>query len=100
MIQHVVFFTFKEEALNMNKEELKVEAKKQLEDLVGKINEIEKLIVGINYNTSLFAFDMSLYTEFATEESLEAYQLHPEHVKVKDFMNKVVMQRAVVDAVI
>ncbi len=98
MVEHIVFFTFKEEALGMTREELKVESKKQLEDLVGKISEIKKLSVGINYNPSPFAFDLSLYTVFETKEDLEKYQIHEEHVKVKDFFAKVVEARAVVDS--
>lgn len=100
MVQHIVFFTFKEEALNMNREELKVEAKKRLEALVDTIPFIQKLTVGINYNPAPAAYDISLYTEFDTDEDLQNYQVHPEHVKVKDFMVEVVADRAVVDAIV
>ena len=100
MIQHIVFFTFKEEAMGMNREELKVEAKKRLEALVDTIPIIKKLTVGLNYNQSNFAYDISLYTEFDSKEALDKYQVDPYHVEVKDFMVEVVAERAVVDAVI
>lgn len=98
MVEHIVFFTFKEEALGMKREEIKVEAKKQLEDLVGKISVIKKLSVGINFNPSPFSFDLSLYTLFDNKDALEEYQVHPDHVLVKDFFGKVVEKRAVVDS--
>lgn len=100
MIQHIVFFTFKEEAMGMKRDEIKVEAKKRLEALVDTIPVIKKMTVGINYNQSSFAYDISLYTEFESKEDLDKYQVDPYHVEVKDFMGEVVAERAVVDAVI
>jgi len=98
MIQHIVFFTFKEEALGMTREELKVEAKKRLEALRETIPYIRKLIVGIDYSNTQNSFDISLYTEFDTNKDLENYQVDPYHVEVKEFMVEVLEKRAVVDA--
>jgi Stress responsive A/B Barrel Domain len=38
-----------------------------------------------------------LYSEFNTEQDLELYQKHPEHVKVAEFIAKARERRAVVD---
>lgn len=100
MIQHILFFTFKEEAMGMKREELIVEAKKRLEALEETVSCIKKMVVGVNFNPSQFSYDISLYTEFETKEDLQIYQDDKDHIKVKEFMGEVVAKRAVVDAVI
>lgn len=100
MISHIVFFNFKEEALGKNRKELVKLGKEVLEKLEKEIPELKKIKVGINFLESSASFDLSLYTEFETEKDLEIYQVHPEHVKVKELFSQIVENRAVVDAVI
>ena len=71
--------------------------KSQLEALKQKIKEIRSIEVGINTNDSQDAYDIVLYSEFNSIEDLKAYQEHPAHVKVGDFVNKVRLERKVVD---
>ncbi|MGB3729565.1 MAG: Dabb family protein [Thermodesulfobacteriota bacterium] len=40
---------------------------------------------------------MVLYSEFDDQEGLNAYQNHPEHVKIVDFVGEIRTDRAVVD---
>ena len=91
MILHLVFFNFKEEnkEANMNK------LKRDLEAL--EMDEIMKLEVGINYNDSERAWDLSLITEFKDHKDLEAYQEFPPHVEIKKFAKEVCTATAVVD---
>ncbi len=74
--------------------------KEKLENLQKMISEIEMIEVGININQSDAAFDVTLYSEFRDEEALVSYQKHPEHVKVADFVGKIVNERAVVDYIV
>jgi len=53
--------------------------------------------VGTNSLASPAAYDVVLYSEFASFEGLNAYQIHPEHEKCKDFIGKIACDRAVVD---
>jgi len=81
-------FGSKEEVLNL--------AKEKIEGLRNKISEIVYLEVGINYNYEN-AYDLVLYSEFKKDEDLKAYAVHPEHLKVVDFMKEIVVSRASVD---
>ncbi|HYX07697.1 MAG TPA: Dabb family protein, partial [Bacteroidales bacterium] len=65
-----------------------------LEDKVPQIREYE---VGKNMSASASSFDLVLVSGFESEEDLEAYRRHPEHVKVLDFIGKVKDMLAVVD---
>jgi len=40
---------------------------------------------------------MSLYSKFNTKEDLKAYAIHPEHLKVVEFIKSVALESKVVD---
>ena len=66
--------------------------------LVGLEDSIESLLsieVGINISTKPSAYDIVLTADFNNEKGLDEYRVHPEHVKVLDYL-KVVMEKAVV----
>ncbi len=96
MIKHILLFKMKE-ADGKTKEENAVELKKQLDALKETIKEIGVMEVGINIAKSDKAWDVSLYSEFASFEDLAVYQTHPEHVKVVDFLSTTCEDRHVVD---
>lgn len=79
-----------------NAEKLKV----LLEGLCQTIEEIKHLEVGINARvaeTSPPMADVSLYSEFASWSDLEAYQKHPQHLDVANFVQEIRLDRHVVD---
>ena len=43
------------------------------------------------------AMDLSIITAFESKEDLDAYAVHPEHIKVVDFIKTVVEYSKVVD---
>ena len=63
-----------------------------LEDSIASLLSIE---VGINISTKPSAYDIVLTADFNNEKGLDEYRVHPEHVKVLDYL-KVVMEKAVV----
>lgn len=69
--------------------------KEKLENLNGVIPELIFAEVGINFNPQ--GYDLCLCSNFADEAALSIYQSHPEHIKVKEFIDKVVSERAVCD---
>lgn len=97
MIKHIVMWRLKDFANEASKEENASTLKNSLESLKDKISEIKHIEVGINVNRSDAAFDVVLYSEFDSVEALQAYQRHPEHIKIVGFVNEIRSERAVVD---
>ena len=100
MLKHIVMWKLKEFAEGKSKMENAKEIKSRLENLKGKINEIDVIEVGININNSVQSYDVVLYSEFKDEDDLERYQKHPEHVKVGEFIGKVREDRVVADYIV
>ncbi len=93
MIVHIVIFKFNDE----KKDENLLVVKEALEALVEKIPELKCLEVGIDFNQSQRAFDMSLYSTFTTKEDLKAYAVHPAHLEVVKLIKSVTSESKVVD---
>ncbi|MBD3796374.1 MAG: Dabb family protein [Campylobacterales bacterium] len=96
MIVHIVMFKFKEEnkALNLAKAQAKLE---KLEELIEGLKTME---VGINFTEADRAMDLSLYSTFESLEELQNYAVHPEHLKVVEFIKEVTLESKVVDYVL
>ena len=97
MIKHIVLWKLKESVEGQGKKELAVRLRAALEGLRGKVPGIRALEVGLNFNPADTASDLSLYTEFKDREDLEAYQKHPEHLKVAELVRMVTVERRVSD---
>jgi len=93
MIIHIVMFKFKEK----NKQNNINLVKEKLEALVTKIDPLLSLEVGIDFNQSERAFDLSLYSRFKTLEDLKIYATHPEHLKIVSLIKEVTLESKVVD---
>ena len=93
MIVHIVMFKFKDE----NKKENLLVAKSKLEELVSMIPNLNSMEVGINFDESDRAFDLSLYSTFDTKDDLKTYAVHPAHLKVVEFIKSVASESKVVD---
>ncbi|MEA3370510.1 MAG: Dabb family protein [Campylobacterota bacterium] len=93
MIVHIVMFKFKEESKASN---LKI-VEGKLNALVEKIEELKSIEVGLDFNQSERAFDLSLYSTFNSKEDLKAYAVHEEHLKVVTLIKEVTLESKVVD---
>jgi len=93
MIVHIVMFDFKEEnkAANMAKTEAMLNA------LVAKIAPLLSMEVGIDFNGSERAMDLSLVSTFENKEGLAEYATHPAHLEVVAFIREVTVASKVVD---
>jgi antibiotic biosynthesis monooxygenase (ABM) superfamily enzyme len=69
--------------------------KEGLEALVGVIPGLLEAEVGINENGG--DYHACLNSKFESMEALKAYDVHPEHEKVRDFVTKVRESRVAVD---
>jgi len=98
MIKHIVIWNLKDEAEGKSKAENIVTMKQLLEDLTSKIPGIVSLEIGLKGSDSpANNDDIILISEFKTWADLDLYANHPEHLKVVEFVKKVVEKRSAVD---
>jgi hypothetical protein len=97
VIKHIVFWTLKKTAAGRSVQDNALEIKRRLEALNGRIPGLVHLEVGIDISRTNASADIALYSEFADETALAAYQAHPEHVVIADFVGEVRESRTVVD---
>lgn len=93
MVVHIVMFQFKEE----NKKANIIQVKQMLENLMGTVPTLRSMDVGLNFSTEERAMDLSIITAFESKEGLDAYAVHPEHLKVVEFIKSAVEYSKVVD---
>lgn len=90
MIKHVVMWKLK----NLSDGD---EVVRRLKNLEGRIPGLISIDAGTDINRSSAAYDVVLISEHESREALESYQVHPDHVEVKEFIGSVVNERVVVD---
>jgi hypothetical protein len=96
MIKHVVLFKLKDFP-EAEKQEVREKIKSLLEGLKGKINVLKYIEVGLNVELNTQAYDICLITHFENKADLDAYVIHPEHLKVVDFIRASTSARTAVD---
>ncbi|MDR6448796.1 Dabb family protein [Paraburkholderia sp. 22099] len=67
------------------------------EGLRGRIPGMSHLEVGLDHSRVDYACDAVLVTEFDSQEALEAYALHPEHLRVRNELGDLRTARFQVD---
>jgi hypothetical protein len=97
MVKHIVMWKIKD---GFNKDEIYEQIKEKVLSLKEFIPEIKHIEVGRNITASINAYDVVLYSEFDSKEDLDTYLVHPEHVKVADFIKTVISDRKVVDYIV
>lgn len=98
MVRHIVMFEFLEEADGRTKKENVAVAKSMLEALQGVVPTLKASEVRINDSLANQSnYDLVLIADYDDFEGLNEYTVHPEHVKVGEFMKKVRKSRACVD---
>lgn len=96
MIKHIVMWKLDEVAEGNSRGENAAKIKRELEALVGVIDGLLRLEVGVCVNSPK-NFDLMLYSEFESLDALKAYDVHSAHQKVRDFIRKVISERTVGD---
>jgi hypothetical protein len=86
-------FDFKDE----NKKDNIEKAKEMLENLIDSISSLRDMEVGVNFSSEDRAMDLSIITSFDDQAGLEEYAIHPEHLKVVEFIKTVVTSSKVSD---
>lgn len=96
MIKHIVQWNHRETFSETEKKTNAEKIKHELESLKDKIDGV----VSINVIISPLATSdraIILDSEFETEEDLQKYQIHPEHVRVSSFVKECVQDRVCID---
>jgi quinol monooxygenase YgiN len=97
MIKHVVMWWLRDSEDGVSRQENAQRLKAMLEALTASVPGIAALEVGINMIEDEAAADVVLVSAFADQAALDAYQKHPEHLKVAEFVKRVRTERRVVD---
>ncbi|MBP2001339.1 hypothetical protein J2Z69_002382 [Paenibacillus shirakamiensis] len=84
MIKHIVLFKLKDASTAIVDRTLEV-----LRELDGKVEQLVDIQVGADIIHSARSYDIALVATFASQEDLNGYQVHPEHLKVIEYMNEV-----------
>ncbi len=88
MVKHIVMWKCDDAAA-------KAKIKADLEALTGVVPELISAEVGLSDTGK--GYDICLTATLASMDDLAAYQINPDHCKVKDYINTVVTDRAVCD---
>jgi hypothetical protein len=97
MINHVVLFKLKKYDSESEKQNVISSIEDALLGLSGKIAELKFIEVGVNYELTTKSYDICLVSHFETVEQLDAYRVHPDHLKVAELIGQHVVERAAVD---
>lgn len=92
MITHVVLFKLKDRS-----PETVAKTVKMLKSLSGKVPHVKAIEVGTDVLRSERSYDISLTVKLDSLKDLELYQIHPEHVKVAQYIATIREAVAVVD---
>lgn len=68
--------------------------------LRGRIPGLRHLEIGVDHSRVDYACDVVLYSEFDSQQALDAYATHPEHLRVKAELGAMRIARYQVDYVV
>ena len=94
MIVHVVMYKFKHE---LNKMANMVKAKAMLEALPEKVEWLQTMQAGLDFDRGVSSYDLCLYATFKTKEHLMWYKVEPESLEVLNFLKECTEESHVVD---
>jgi hypothetical protein len=97
MINHVVLFKLKKYESLSQKQDVIGSIEEALLSLQDKITELKHIEVGVNYELEAKSYDLCLISHFENTEELDAYRVHPEHLKVVELIGLHAVERAAVD---
>lgn len=83
MIKHIVMWNMAGETAEQRREAAEF-LRARFEEIRGEVPGLMHLEVGFDHSGVDYACDVVLYTEFDSQESLDAYAVHPAHLRVKD----------------
>ena len=92
MARHIVLWKLADNAGGKSKKENMAIMKEKLEGLVGQVDGLLSAQVTENFTPG--GYDLCLVSTHTDAAALAAYQNHPAHLKVKEFVHTVITDRA------
>jgi hypothetical protein len=83
MIRHIVMWRVKGDSLE-ERAAVRRRVRAAFESLRGRVPGMLKLEIGLDTSGVDYACDAVLVTEFDSQDALDAYADHPEHLRVRD----------------
>lgn len=99
MVRHLVAWNLQDSLSEEEKDEAKEVIRQKLEDVAKAVDGVASLKVVVNGLDSSNR-DILLFGDFASEEALNAYQVHPAHLEAKEYIAARTKDRACFDYVI
>lgn len=96
MIKHIVMWNLKGDTPDAKASSIS-RLKAAFEGLVGTIPGLLHMEIGVDMSRVDYACDVVLYSEFDSHESLSAYAVHAEHLRVKAELGDLRIARHQVD---
>jgi len=96
MIRHIVMWRLSGDTPHERQEARRL-VKECFEGLRGRIPGMLKLEVGLDTSEVDYACDVVLFTEFESQDALDAYATHPEHLRVRERLGNIRTARFQVD---
>ena len=96
MIKHIVMWNLRGDTDQAKARAIAV-LKSSFESLRGRIPGLLHLEIGVDSSRIDYACDVVLYSEFESQAALDAYAVHPEHLRVKQELADLRIARHQVD---
>ncbi len=96
MIKHIVMWNLRGDTDQAKARAIEV-LKRSFESLRGRIPGLLHLEIGVDSSRIDYACDVVLYSEFESQAALDAYAVHPEHLRVKQELADLRIARHQVD---
>lgn len=96
MIRHIVMWNVRGSAPEEKRSNIE-RVRRGFHGLKGRIPGLIHLEIGVDASKVDYACDVVLYSEFESQAALEAYANHPEHLRVRDELVGIRIERHQVD---
>ena len=96
MIKHIVMWNMAGETEDQRREAAEF-LRSRFEGMRGEVPGLLHLEIGFDHSRVDYACDVVLYSEFESQEALDAYATHPAHLRVKTELGQSRIARFQVD---
>jgi len=96
LIKHIVMWNLRGDTDQAKARAIEL-LKRSFESLRGRIPGLLHLEIGVDSSRIDYACDVVLYSEFESQAALDAYAVHPEHLRVKQELADLRIARHQVD---
>lgn len=96
MIRHIVMWNLAGDSPEAKQRNIDL-LRRSFQSLKGRIPGLRHLEIGADHSGVDYACDVVLYSEFDSQEALDAYATHPEHLRVKAEIGAIRVTRHQVD---